>query len=122
MQPDTLYGGFSSGSGANAGKDTVYKGIDGGNTWLPSGTGIRKSRIKGFAISAKNPDVMYAATFRGVFKSMDGGKNWIPVNKGIASAYVMDIKVDPDKNNNLYVATDSAAFLKARTGAPLSGR
>lgn len=113
MQPDTLYAGFSSGSGANAGKATVYKSIDGGNTWFPSGTGIRKSRIKGFAISAKNPGVMYAATFRGVFKSMDGGKNWIPANKGIASAYVMDIKVDPDKNNNLYVATGFGGLFKS---------
>jgi len=55
-----------------------YVSTDGANTWKPLGPGLPgrgdfQPGVKDFAVDPLHPDVLYAATQRGVFRSTDGG-------------------------------------------------
>ena len=80
IDPQVLYAGTGS---------KVSKSIDGGVTWVPSGTGIPSSSGTSFqgsvysiAVSATNPSVLYAATGDGVFKSSNAAQNWQRASSG----------------------------------------
>lgn len=90
----------------------LYLTVDGGETWiertddhgLPEGP---LGRI-GLAISASNPDVVYAlveAKKTGLYRSDDGGFTWKLVttkNIGNRPFYYADIFVDPQNENHLF--------------------
>lgn len=95
-------------------ESAVYKTEDGGTSWkkleggLPGGD---LGRI-GIAISASNPDILYAVVEArdnkgGVFRSNDRGVSWEKRN-GYASAgnYYQEILCDPKNENRIFI-TDS---------------
>jgi photosystem II stability/assembly factor-like uncharacterized protein len=64
---------------------TVFKSVDGGNTWFRAGTGLPStfSDLGSLAIDPADPRTLYVAG-NGVFKSSDGAANWseiIPIGK-----------------------------------------
>lgn len=66
----------------------IYKSTDGGQNWVQLGGGLPTGIMgrTGLAISAQNPDKVYAvfidslSTPGGLYKTTDGGLNWTPVN------------------------------------------
>ncbi len=90
----------------------LYVTYDGGDNWkllneengLPDGP---LGRI-GLAISAANPDVVYAlveSAKTGLYKSVDGGENWSLVsteNIGNRPFYYAEIHADPQNENVLF--------------------
>lgn len=91
----------------------VWKTVDGGKTWKPSGLANSKhiSRIR---IHPDNPDIVYAAVMgdlfkdtqdRGVYKSTDGGKTWRKVLFSNARSGAVDLIIDPTNHRNLYATT-----------------
>ncbi len=85
-RPDVIYVGTGE---ANNSRSTysghgVYKSMDGGQTWTPSGL-PNAGRIGRIIVHPKNPDVVLVAASgrlysenpdRGLYRSIDGGKTW----------------------------------------------
>lgn len=102
----TVRGNVSSGYG-------VWKSVDAGKTWKPSG--LEKSRhISRIRIHPKNPDIVYAAVMgnlykgtqeRGVYKSTDGGKTWTKKLFANEDAGAVDLTFDPNNPRILYAST-----------------
>ena len=91
----------------------VYKSIDGGETWNPTGltfnqTSRDASLIRRVFISSTLavPRVL-AAGIQGVFLSTDGGDNWIKTLDEVIS----DIEQDPVHENILYASSHNVAEL-----------
>ena len=80
--------------------------------------GVQSSALHGpgyrgfsaFAINARNPQIVYAGSGRGVFKSSDGGASWQAVNEGLTDRYIFDLAIDEHHPTTLYAATGSGVF------------
>jgi len=91
----------------------MWKSMDAGKTWTPSG--LKNSRhIPKIQIHPKNPDLVYAAVLgdlfksseeRGVYRSKDGGKNWERILFANADAGAVDLCMDPNNSRILYAST-----------------
>jgi mono/diheme cytochrome c family protein len=55
--------------------EDIQTSRDGGKTWEKTST-IPGDRVFELAISPRNANVVYAATYKGLFISKDGGKSW----------------------------------------------
>ncbi|MFK7755786.1 MAG: hypothetical protein AB8B53_02515 [Flavobacteriales bacterium] len=99
---------FNSG-GAGSG---LYVTYDGGDNWklLDTENGLPQGPLgrMGLAMSAANPDVVYAlieSAKTGLYKSTDGGVNWNLVsteNIGNRPFYYAEIHADPQNENVLF--------------------
>ncbi|MFZ9981414.1 MAG: WD40/YVTN/BNR-like repeat-containing protein [Cyclobacteriaceae bacterium] len=91
----------------------MWKSLDAGKTWTPSG--LKNSRhIPKIQIHPKNPDLVYAAVLgdlfksseeRGVYRSKDGGKTWERILFANADAGAVDLCMDPNNSRILYAST-----------------
>lgn len=90
----------------------LYMTIDGGENWkqLDEKGGLPKGELGriGLAISASNPDYVYAlveSKKNAMYRSSDGGYNWTrrgEKNIGDRPFYYADIFVDPANENRIY--------------------
>ncbi len=102
----TLRGNVSYGYG-------VWKSVDGGKTWKPSG--LEKSRhISRIRIHPWNADIVYAAVIgdiyqpsdtRGIYRSRDGGNTWEKILFANDQAGAVDLILDPTNPRILYAST-----------------
>lgn len=104
-----LLEGLSAG-GVETVSGGVFKSTNGGASWSPINNGLPprptrpdKLSIEGLAISASDPNVLYATpTCAGVYKTTDGGGTWRPVNSGLppsmsrCGASIVISPVDPN--------------------------
>ena len=107
------YGGVTSG---------IHRSLDGGNTWEKLSVGLPVSDSEtgriGLAISASNPNIIYATyttnsitnIFDGLYKSTDNGDSWALVAKDEISDvnatfgwYFGNLRVHPNNPNKIYV-------------------
>ncbi len=97
--PDIMY----------AGRDIVYKSIDGGQNWIGSNTPLDGNAVLVLEASDTDPNLVYAATAPawipqvGLFRTTNGGSTWINVISGIPNRYIMDVAINPDNNNMVFV-------------------
>jgi photosystem II stability/assembly factor-like uncharacterized protein len=110
--PDVVYVGMGETELRNTiiQGDGVYKSIDGGRTWKPSGLESTRA-IARIRVHPTNPNIVFVAAFgdpygknpeRGVFRSLDGGDHWEKVlyrNDGVAGC---DLAIDPSNPDTLY--------------------
>lgn len=91
----------------------LFKSVDEGNSWFPSGLS-EAGIISEISISPANSNVIYAASMglpyertddRGLYKSTDGGDTWEHVLFINDSTGVLDIEVHPDDENIVYATT-----------------
>ncbi len=82
--------GFSGAAGLN-----VRKSIDGGTTWLPSGTGIPNIPVNALAVDPTDNTRIWAGTDIGVYVSFNSGGNWAPYGTGLPNVAVVDLKAVP---------------------------
>ena len=104
-QPDTFYFGAAGGG--------VWKTRDAGATWQSVDNGLDDAAIGAIAISASNPDVLYAGSGHpeprydiqsgnGIYKSVDGGQHWR--NIGLRETrHIGAILVDPKNPDTVLV-------------------
>jgi len=84
----------------------VYKTLDGGNTWEPTGLTLlieegMESLMRRVFINPDNTQELVAAGVSGIYKSMDGGINWELVN----NSFVWDFESDPSNYETIYATT-----------------
>lgn len=116
--PDILYV-----SATWSGYYRVYKTIDAGQTWHPTGPGIPSSLLKQkIIIDPDDHKDVYVCTVdkynsipddAGVYRSMDGGEYWKPSGKGLLNTDIQSITFDPLSSKTLYagaIGTQYAAY------------
>lgn len=109
--PQTLYAGTPLG--------TVFKSLDGGAHWQPTGALPDAAReIRALAIDPASPNTVYAgATVGGVFKTLDGGNNWTIENRGLPTNQVTSLAIDSRSPTTLYAGTIGRGVFKTTDGA-----
>jgi photosystem II stability/assembly factor-like uncharacterized protein len=84
-----LYGGTD---GQHAISGTLYKSIDGGTRWVP--TGLKDVDIYFVLVDPRQTKTLYAGTSKGVYMSSDGGTNWVQRNSGLKTTTVLALALD----------------------------
>ncbi len=87
--PHTIYAGYNN----------VWKTIDKGNNWTKISNFPLSVELKSLAISASNPDYIYAASDNIIFRTTDGGITWTNISQGIAGnaiTYIAVSKTNPE--------------------------
>lgn len=116
-KPDIIYAGTSGG---------VYKSLDGGESWKTAYNGMIEDKpetalslgINGLIQDPETPDILYAATTRGIFKTTDRAASWFPLSvadeKG--DLFVSAVIMDPERPQVLYAGTTRGLFKSADGG------
>lgn len=107
----------------------VFKSEDGGGSWRPLTIASNGTRVDSLAITAQEPETVYAGTGGGVFKSTDGGASWQAANSGLFGkesaqerqhrldeGYVYALVVDPRDSDTVYAGTWIRGLLKTMNG------
>ncbi len=83
----------------------VYKSVDGGLTWLPSGNNWDFTNGVAFLKMAMNPvnsEEIFVAQTNGLYRTQDGGETWESVRLGSHR----DVLFQPGSSSSLYCVTD----------------
>lgn len=93
-----------------SGRKCVYKTVYSASEWFATNnnTELDGNLTLSMAISADNPDIVYAGTAptftrSHIFRTVTGGISWTDVTGSLPDRYPMDIAVDPNNNEIVYV-------------------
>jgi photosystem II stability/assembly factor-like uncharacterized protein len=101
-----IYTGSWSNDDANG---AVYKTVDGGKKWAPSGTGLPPERVD--LLRAGSPNTVFALVEdNGLFRTTNGGTSWSAASSGL-DGKLRELAVDPKTPSLLYAATEEGLFL-----------
>jgi photosystem II stability/assembly factor-like uncharacterized protein len=106
-RPMTLLAGTASGAEIST---------DGGYTWQAV-TGIKAGvRVNGFAFSANDAHVAYAATSDGVYAAFNGGQGWGPVNHTQRGMAIQSVAVDPQDDTSVIAGGSDGTIYRSTDG------
>jgi hypothetical protein len=103
----------------------VYKTDDNGKRWRLINNGIASYAVYAMAVSASEPEVVYAATEDGLSKSVDGGEHWRTLPHtgkkelritGERKLSIRCIAVDPRNGKVVYAASPGGKIYKSSDG------
>jgi photosystem II stability/assembly factor-like uncharacterized protein len=103
QHPDTMFISLGDKGGWWNWNLGVYRSTDGGNTWAPTGLDWELSQenvIYNMVMAPNNPQVIFAASNRGIRRTIDGGDTWTILRPGEYT----DIKFRPNDDSTLYAA------------------
>src|SRR5688572_2184692 len=75
VNTNIVYAASGDNDNADAPCIGMFKSIDGGNSWNPSGL-TNVSRIYKLLMNPSDANMIFAATSSGIYRSVDGGNNW----------------------------------------------
>lgn len=110
--PKVLYAGSWSG---RAGNLPVFKTVDGGKTWKPSGAGLPEKPI--LLLRAEKSDALFAVAEHQLFRSGDGGASWSRAGGGLPDSDLREVAIDPAAPAKIFVATENGLFRSTDNGA-----
>ncbi len=91
----------------------AYAGL---NAWTTNGPAV--PFIQAVAVDTTNPDIVYAATSRGVFKTTNGGLAWAAVKTGLVPIDEhFALSIDPSDSDIVYVGAQKGVFKSTNGGA-----
>lgn len=93
----------------------VYKSIDGGATWAPTGLnpGNSPTSMNDIYMDPTNSNTLWVATNTGVYKTLDAGVSWSQILTG----NIKDIKLKPGDSNIIYAVTANRFYRSVDGGA-----
>jgi photosystem II stability/assembly factor-like uncharacterized protein len=94
----------------------IFRSTDGGESWLPINNGLTNSTINDIATSAKNDQLLYAATNDGIFVSQDGGQSWRHATNGLTTRLVTSVAIHPRFDEMVYAGTLAGVFVSYNFG------
>lgn len=101
----------------NPSSGSIYKSIDGGNTWVESATGIAsRIDIRKLLVDPIAPNILYAAGAGttanpgAVYRSDDGGANWRSISIGLPVGSATELALDPFNATILHAGTVSGVW------------
>jgi photosystem II stability/assembly factor-like uncharacterized protein len=98
----------------------VFKTVDGGKTWKPSGKGLPSEAVR-LLVTAAPAGTLYALSGESdVYRSSDGGASWTAAKGGWGSEKVRAIAADPGASRPVYVATEKHLYRRADAGSSWS--
>lgn len=109
-----------SGSAAQAmhGGSALYKTVDGGQSWQPSGAGLVASYVSALVFYPGSANVIYAGCDTGVFRSTDAGGSWVSMSNGLpARPLIASLAIDPTNPSTLYAGGSAGMFKSTNGGA-----
>ena len=87
----------------------VYKTSDYGQTWTSIAGNLPNRSVNVIVEDAKNPDLLFVGTDRGVYASLDGGSSWWEMRNDMPVIPVHDLAIHP-RENELIVGTFGRGF------------
>lgn len=86
--------------------------------WEDMSFGIDETEMRGVAVSAQDPDLIYAASAKGVYKSSDTGKSWqrLSMIRG-TEASLNALAIDFKSTDTIYAGTRSGLYASTDGGA-----
>jgi len=83
---------------------SVYKSVDGGESWIPISTGLKESWFDEIVLTADDPPVIFVGGGKGVYRSKDGGINWsqMIIAGWPEDAWCRALAVDPSDSRTVY--------------------
>ncbi|HEU5135221.1 MAG TPA: hypothetical protein VFU13_08775 [Steroidobacteraceae bacterium] len=114
----TVYAAVNTNFGATA---PVYKSVDGGANWAPTGwTGARSNFVGPVAIALEpgRSSTIYLAMQQGLYKSTDSAVSWTRLNPvaGFPLAGFYDVVVDPQSPSVVYAASFGGVVRSVNAG------
>ena len=96
----------------------LYRSIDGGETWVPTLTGM----VAGSGIASDPAVAGTLYLFTGtLLKSVNGGTSWSPADSGLPPGYrIFRTVVDPFTTSTLYVGTTTGVYKSVNGGSSWS--
>jgi len=91
--------------------------VAGNGAW--TGAGPSGGEVTRIAVSASDPNIVYAAVNGTIFRTSDGGASWTPPTSGIptvSSYYIGGIVIDPANPDIVYVQNDVADVYRSTDG------
>ncbi len=89
----------------------VMKSTDGGQTWVPSSTGMGNRTIHRMVLDPTNNNTVIVATSSGIYRSTDAGATWSLRQAG----NTFDLVFKPNDSNTLYAAITGAPTIVKST-------
>lgn len=103
-------------AGAYLEASRVYKTVDSGATWQPSGPLFADCWIRDLQVDAAMPEIVYAAgagvgfASACVYRSEDGGANWARIGGNAPFGLITDLRLDAHDQSRLRVSTDQGIW------------
>jgi photosystem II stability/assembly factor-like uncharacterized protein len=103
--------GFDNPNIIYAGRDLIYKSVNGGTQWIATNNGLPldSNPAAAMAISHQNSAVVYVATAPlissppNVFRTRDGGNSWQFISAQLPNRVPTDLAVDPNDDRKVYI-------------------
>ena len=112
--PKILYAGSSSNDEPG---QAVWKTVDGGKNWKPSGQGLPPDQAVRH-LRAAAPGVVFAVVEKALFRTDDGGVKWAAIGGGLpGGSELREVALDPTQATRLFVATEKGLFVSSDSGA-----
>jgi len=112
VHPGTLYVGLGSEIDPG-GQDTLFKTVDGGDTWRPMTDGLPPhAPVRDLALSPDHPDRLVAATLFGPWVSTNAGSSWQRAGAGMP-AWTTALAIDPGDPGTLFTGAEERGLLSS---------
>jgi photosystem II stability/assembly factor-like uncharacterized protein len=96
----------------------VFKSVDGGATWSPTGALPPGILAGGLTIDPRAPETLYVAVGNRVWKSVDGAASWFDSGAGLPRrGSVGALAIDPARPATLYAGTPLGVFKSRDRGS-----
>jgi photosystem II stability/assembly factor-like uncharacterized protein len=102
-------------AGCDGGSNTLYRSLDGGETWKLKNVGMAGLSVYALAADPAIPGTVYAGTNQGIFKSIDNAETWALF--GLPGQVVYALGLSQAAPGTIYAGTYYGLYISSDGGA-----